>query len=136
MVYYKHARFDVAFTALDAARHHRSAGLPASELAVGPLAAPFTVSLPAVMKHLGVLAPPGMIEREKTVVRHTAAASRHRWKGSYFAVRLRALFRPTAQSPCRFRRGGTRLKAKAHAHPPPQSAPGISRSGRGRTSGQ
>src|SRR5215510_4562499 len=66
MVYYKHARFDVAFTALDAARHHRSAGLPASELAVGPLAAPFTVSLPAVMKHLGVLAAAGMIEREKT----------------------------------------------------------------------
>ena len=102
MVYYKHARFDVAFTALDAARHHRSAGLPASELAVGPLAAPFTVSLPAVMMQSGVLAPAG-----RWMVRRTAAPSRPRWKASYFAVTLRALLGPTARSPSLLSRRNT-----------------------------
>src|SRR5215510_9639597 len=129
MVYCKQARLDVAFTALDAARHHRSAGPRESELAVSPLAAPFTVSLPAVVKHLGVLATAGMIEREKTGGTAHCPASRRPMQLSYFAVTLRALLSPTARLPCRLRRGGARLQAKAHAQPPSQIAHGISLSG-------
>jgi DNA-binding transcriptional ArsR family regulator len=68
MVYYQNARLDAAFTALaDPTRRAIIDRLAReSELAVSQLAAPFTVSLPAVMKHLDVLARAGMIEREKT----------------------------------------------------------------------
>jgi DNA-binding transcriptional ArsR family regulator len=36
------------------------------DLSVSELAAPFDVSLPAIMKHLGVLAKAGLVAREKT----------------------------------------------------------------------
>src|SRR5580700_8561558 len=36
------------------------------DLSVSELAAPFTMSLPAIMKHLGVLSDAGLVAREKT----------------------------------------------------------------------
>jgi DNA-binding transcriptional ArsR family regulator len=68
MVDYRNAQLDLAFAALaDPTRRaivDRLAGAP--ELAVTQIAAPFAVSLPAVMKHLDVLARAGLIARHKT----------------------------------------------------------------------
>ena len=68
MVDYSNARLDLAFAALaDPTRRaivDRLARQP--ELAVTEIAGPFAVSLPAVMKHLDVLARAGLVEREKT----------------------------------------------------------------------
>jgi DNA-binding transcriptional ArsR family regulator len=38
----------------------------APDLSVSELAAPFRISLPAIMKHLGVLSDAGLVSREKT----------------------------------------------------------------------
>ncbi|MBX9591814.1 MAG: metalloregulator ArsR/SmtB family transcription factor [Hyphomonadaceae bacterium] len=68
MVYYSDTQLDRAFAALaDPTRRaiiDRLAGEP--ELAVTEIAAPFAVSLPAVMKHLDVLARANLIERRKS----------------------------------------------------------------------
>jgi DNA-binding transcriptional ArsR family regulator len=68
MVDYSNAQLDLAFAALaDPTRRaivDRLARQP--ELAVTEIAGPFKVSLPAVMKHLDVLARAGLVEREKT----------------------------------------------------------------------
>jgi DNA-binding transcriptional ArsR family regulator len=69
MVYYRTAaQLDLAFAALaDPTRRaivDRLAAEP--DLAVTAIAAPFAVSLPAVMKHLEVLARANLIERSKT----------------------------------------------------------------------
>ncbi|MFZ1103852.1 MAG: metalloregulator ArsR/SmtB family transcription factor [Hyphomicrobiaceae bacterium] len=68
MVEFANAQLDLAFAALsDPTRRaivDRLAGEP--ELSVTELAAPFPVSLPAVMKHLDVLARAHLIERRKT----------------------------------------------------------------------
>ena len=68
MVYYTNTQLDLAFAALaDPTRRaivDRLAGEP--ELAVTEIAAPFAVSLPAVMKHLDVLARANLIERKKS----------------------------------------------------------------------
>jgi DNA-binding transcriptional ArsR family regulator len=68
MVDYRNAKLDLAFAALaDPTRRaivDRLAHEP--ELAVSEIAAPFAVSLPAVMKHLDVLARADLIERRKT----------------------------------------------------------------------
>jgi DNA-binding transcriptional ArsR family regulator len=68
MVDYRGAQLDLAFAALaDPTRRaiiDRLAG--ESGLAITAIAGPFPVSLPAVMKHLDVLARAGLIEREKT----------------------------------------------------------------------
>jgi DNA-binding transcriptional ArsR family regulator len=68
MVDYVDRQLDLAFAALaDPTRRaivDRLAGEP--ELAVTEIAAPFSVSLPAVMKHLDVLARANLIERQKT----------------------------------------------------------------------
>jgi DNA-binding transcriptional ArsR family regulator len=68
MVYYTDAQLDRAFAALaDPTRRAILDRLArADELAVTEIAAPFAVSLPAVMKHLDVLARAGLIERAKT----------------------------------------------------------------------
>jgi DNA-binding transcriptional ArsR family regulator len=68
MVYYQNARLDMAFAALaDPTRRAILDRLTReSELAVTEIAAPFAVSLPAVMKHLDVLARARLIEREKS----------------------------------------------------------------------
>ncbi|MBO0763324.1 MAG: helix-turn-helix transcriptional regulator [Hyphomicrobiaceae bacterium] len=67
MVYYSSTQLDLAFAALaDPTRRaivDRLAGEP--ELSVTQIAAPFQVSLPAVMKHLDVLARASLIERHK-----------------------------------------------------------------------
>jgi DNA-binding transcriptional ArsR family regulator len=67
MVYYKEAQLDLAFAALaDPTRRailDRLAQQP--EATVSELAAPFAVSLPAVMKHLDVLARANLIARSK-----------------------------------------------------------------------
>jgi len=68
MVDYSTAQLDLAFAALaDPTRRAILDRLARqSELAVTEIAAPFAVSLPAVMKHLDVLARAGLVEREKT----------------------------------------------------------------------
>jgi DNA-binding transcriptional ArsR family regulator len=68
MVDYRDTQLDLAFAALaDPTRRaivERLADEP--ELAVTEIAAPFAVSLPAVMKHLDVLARANLIERQKS----------------------------------------------------------------------
>jgi DNA-binding transcriptional ArsR family regulator len=68
MVDYTDAQLDQAFAALsDPTRRAILDRLARAEgLAVTEIAAPFAVSLPAVMKHLDVLARAGLIERAKT----------------------------------------------------------------------
>jgi DNA-binding transcriptional ArsR family regulator len=68
MVDYRDTQLDLAFAALaDPTRRaivDRLAKAP--QLSVTEIAAPFAVSLPAVMKHLDVLARASLIERRKT----------------------------------------------------------------------
>jgi DNA-binding transcriptional ArsR family regulator len=68
MVEFSATQLDLAFAALaDPTRRaivDRLASVP--DLSVSELAAPFAVSLPAVMKHLDVLARANLIERHKT----------------------------------------------------------------------
>jgi|SRR5439155_4952059 len=68
MVDYSNAQLDLAFAALaDPTRRAIVDRLAReNELAVTEIAGPFKVSLPAVMKHLDVLARAGLVEREKT----------------------------------------------------------------------
>jgi DNA-binding transcriptional ArsR family regulator len=68
MVEFSSVQLDLAFAALaDPTRRaivDRLAGEP--ELSVSEIAEPFPVSLPAVMKHLDVLARANLVERSKT----------------------------------------------------------------------
>jgi DNA-binding transcriptional ArsR family regulator len=68
MVYSSSATLDRTFAALsDPTRRSLIAQLSAQEsISVSELAKPFAMSLPAVMKHLDVLADSGLITREKT----------------------------------------------------------------------
>ncbi|MCG2639120.1 ArsR family transcriptional regulator [Bradyrhizobium sp. CCBAU 11434] len=68
MVKYKDEALDRTFAALsDPTRRALLARLVENEnLSVSELAAPFPVSLPAIMKHLDVLTDAGLIVREKT----------------------------------------------------------------------
>jgi len=68
MVYYSDAGLDGAFAALaDPTRRAILDRLRGADgLAVTEIAAPFAVSLPAVIKHLDVLARAGLIARAKT----------------------------------------------------------------------
>ena len=68
MVDYEPVPLDLAFAALaDPTRRAILDRLAREDgLAVTAIAAPFAVSLPAVMKHLDVLARAGLVEREKT----------------------------------------------------------------------
>jgi DNA-binding transcriptional ArsR family regulator len=68
MVKYSDARLDRTFAALsDPTRRALLARLIEREsLSVSELAQPFSMSLPAIMKHLDVLADAGLIAREKT----------------------------------------------------------------------
>jgi DNA-binding transcriptional ArsR family regulator len=67
MVKYSDNRLDLIFGALsDSTRRGMLARLAGGEsLSVSELAAPFDMSLPAVMKHLNVLAEAGLIKRNK-----------------------------------------------------------------------
>ncbi|HTR85990.1 MAG TPA: metalloregulator ArsR/SmtB family transcription factor [Reyranella sp.] len=68
MVNYQEAGLDRTFAALaDPTRRALLARLDAEEsLSVSELARPFSVSLPAIMKHLDVLSDAGLIVRTKT----------------------------------------------------------------------
>jgi len=68
MVYYSRPNLDRTFAALaDPTRRAMLARLSEKEdLSVSELAKPFSMSLPAVMKHLDVLSQAGLIGREKT----------------------------------------------------------------------
>jgi DNA-binding transcriptional ArsR family regulator len=68
MVYYRNAQLDLTFAALaDPTRRAIVDRLAReTEATVSELAAPFAVSLPAVMKHLDVLARAKLIVREKS----------------------------------------------------------------------
>jgi DNA-binding transcriptional ArsR family regulator len=67
MVKYSDDRLDLIFAALsDRTRRGMLARLGAHpELSVSELAAPLDMSLPAVMKHLGVLSDAGLVKRNK-----------------------------------------------------------------------
>jgi DNA-binding transcriptional ArsR family regulator len=67
MVYYQRPNLDRTFAALaDPTRRAMLARLSErEELSVSELAKPFSMSLPAVMKHLDVLSDAGLIGREK-----------------------------------------------------------------------
>jgi DNA-binding transcriptional ArsR family regulator len=68
MVKYQDAALDRTFAALsDPTRRALLARLEATEsLSISELAAPFPMSLPAVMKHLDVLSDAGLVTRNKT----------------------------------------------------------------------
>jgi len=68
MVYYSPARLDRTFAAIaDPTRRALLARLSEKQsLSVSELASPLPMSLPAVMKHLDVLADAGLVTREKT----------------------------------------------------------------------
>jgi DNA-binding transcriptional ArsR family regulator len=68
MVKYQHASLDRTFAALaDPTRRALLARLAgANALSVSELAAPFAMSLPAVIKHLDVLSDAGLVVREKS----------------------------------------------------------------------
>jgi len=67
MVKYDEALLDRTFAALsDPTRRALLARLSQHEVSVSELAAPFAMSLPAVMKHLDVLSEAGLITRNKT----------------------------------------------------------------------
>jgi DNA-binding transcriptional ArsR family regulator len=68
MVKFSDANLDRTFAALsDPTRRALVMRLAAEpDLSVSELAAPFPVSLPAIMKHLGVLSDAGLVAREKT----------------------------------------------------------------------
>jgi DNA-binding transcriptional ArsR family regulator len=68
MVYYSAATLDRTFAALcDPTRRALLARLSESEaVSVSELAKPFSMSLPAVMKHLDVLSDAGLVSRAKT----------------------------------------------------------------------
>ncbi|HZD92172.1 MAG TPA: metalloregulator ArsR/SmtB family transcription factor [Pseudolabrys sp.] len=68
MVYYPNATLDRTFAALaDPTRRALLAQLSEREaISVSELAQPFSMSLPAVMKHLDVLTDAGLVTREKT----------------------------------------------------------------------
>jgi DNA-binding transcriptional ArsR family regulator len=68
MVKFLEANLDRTFAALaDPTRRAMVMRLAKNpDLSVSDLAAPFTMSLPAVMKHLGVLSDAGLVERSKT----------------------------------------------------------------------
>jgi DNA-binding transcriptional ArsR family regulator len=66
MVNYSPAALDLTFSALsDSTRRGILARLAKGESSVTELAAPYDISLPAVSKHLHVLARAGLIEQEK-----------------------------------------------------------------------
>jgi len=68
MVYYQQLNLDRTFAALsDPTRRALLARLSESDsLSVSELAKPFSMSLPAVMKHLDVLSDAGLVGREKS----------------------------------------------------------------------
>ncbi|MBI3705062.1 MAG: helix-turn-helix transcriptional regulator [Rhizobiales bacterium] len=67
MVYYSRQQLDLTFSALaDPTRRALLARLSERDsLSVSELAKPFAMSLPAVMKHLGVLSDAGLVTRNK-----------------------------------------------------------------------
>jgi DNA-binding transcriptional ArsR family regulator len=68
MVYYRTEKLDRTFAALaDPTRRALLAKLSRSdELSISQLAEPFSMSLPAVMKHLDVLSDAGLVTRNKS----------------------------------------------------------------------
>jgi DNA-binding transcriptional ArsR family regulator len=67
MVNYQASRLDAVFSALaDPTRRAVLVRLRRGGRSVGELAEPFAMSLPAVIKHLGVLEDAGLIERKKS----------------------------------------------------------------------
>jgi DNA-binding transcriptional ArsR family regulator len=111
MVYYKDAQLDLAFAALADPTRRAILDRLAREngLAVSEIARPFRVSLPAVMKHLDVLARARLIEREKsgrTVHCQLKAAPMEtamQWLARYerfWTERLDALAKFVEEDPC------------------------------------
>jgi DNA-binding transcriptional ArsR family regulator len=111
MVYYNDDQLDLAFAALaDPTRRAILERLGREDaLAVSEIAKPFAVSLPAVMKHLDVLARARLIEREKsgrTVrcrLRAAPMETAMQWLARYerfWTERLDALAKFVEEDPC------------------------------------
>src|SRR5262245_39876153 len=111
MVYYREDQLDLAFAALaDPTRRAILERLAREDgLAVSEIARPFAVSLPAVMKHLDVLARARLIEREKsgrTVrcrLRAAPMETAMQWLARYerfWTERLDALAQFVEEDPC------------------------------------
>src|SRR5262245_13185795 len=111
MVYYQDGPLDRAFAAL--ADPTRRAILERLARGDGPavteIAAPFSVSLPAVMKHLDVLARAGLIERAKTgrtvhcTLRAQPMETAMQWLTRYerfWTAKLDALAKFVEEDPC------------------------------------
>jgi DNA-binding transcriptional ArsR family regulator len=131
MVYLSHPSLDRTFAALaDPTRRALLAQLgERDEVSVSELARPFTMSLPAVLKHLDVLSQAGLIAREKTgrtvVCRLRAApmAEASEWLNRYEKFwserldRLAAFLDPRARIP-----GHRRIQARRHRNAADPSA--------------
>jgi DNA-binding transcriptional ArsR family regulator len=125
MVSFQPAKLDRTFSALaDATRRSILLRLSeAPELTISELAKPFPVSLPNIMKHIGVLADAGLVTRDKTgrSVRCRLSAAPlaeatqwlHRYE-QFWTERLDALGRYLESDPC----------------PPSKSPPSKSRASR------
>ena len=98
MVNYSEGGLDAVFHALaDPTRRRIVESIGAGERTVGELAAPLSISLPAVSKHLGVLERAGLLKRRKegrthhlrvepaALVKASDWIERHRrfWEGSF-----------------------------------------------------
>jgi DNA-binding transcriptional ArsR family regulator len=102
------ARLDAVFAALaDPTRRRILARLAQGEAAVGDLAQPFDVSLPAISKQLSVLARAGLVRRERTGrfrrcrLDAGALAAASRWLDEY-----RLFWDETLESLARYVEGG------------------------------
>jgi DNA-binding transcriptional ArsR family regulator len=111
MVDFSETQLDRAFAALaDPTRRAIVDRLSrAKELAVTEIAGRFTVSLPAVMKHLDVLARAGLVEREKTGrtvhcrLRAAPMENAMQWLARYerfWTEKLDALAKFVEENPC------------------------------------
>jgi DNA-binding transcriptional ArsR family regulator len=137
MVYYRNAQLDRAFAALaDPTRRAILDRLAReSELAVTQIAAPFAVSLPAVMKHLEVLARAGLVEREKTGrtvhcrLRAAPMETAMQWLARYerfWSEKLDALAKFVEEDPCSPSQASP-SSAASRPRPPKSSARGRTR---------
>ena len=109
MVYLSHPSLDRTFAALaDPTRRALLAQLGESEqVSVSELAQPFTISLPAVMKHLDVLSDAGLMTRAKsgrTVTCRLNAAAMEAAAG--WLNRYARFWNREARPACRISRGG------------------------------
>jgi DNA-binding transcriptional ArsR family regulator len=112
------ARLDAVFSALsDGTRRRILARLSASPATVGELAAPFSMSLPAVSKHIRILERAGLLRRERDGwYHHCRLDGRPLEAASDFLARYRPFWEATLSELARYVEG--RRPARARSRPP------------------